>query len=161
VDEDVLGARVLDVQQRDADDRVRFVEGAIGRYADVEFRQARSVAKRRVPVITGAGVDSIDSQWEVFRRGRADCPIPPREPARAIDALNGSPPSAPSRKAPELIPCSCAKNSLFPRKKAPVPAKKFPVRIRAQPLVRTLVSPYEGAPSAQATAGSSEFIARL
>jgi hypothetical protein len=49
VDKDVLGARILDVQKSDADDRVRFVEGAIGRYADMEFRQARSVAKRLRP----------------------------------------------------------------------------------------------------------------
>jgi hypothetical protein len=51
---------VLDVQQRDADDRVRFVERAIGGHAHMEFRHTRSVAKRRAPVITGAGVDSID-----------------------------------------------------------------------------------------------------
>jgi hypothetical protein len=35
VDKDALGARVLDVQKSDADYRVRLVEGAIGRYADV------------------------------------------------------------------------------------------------------------------------------
>jgi hypothetical protein len=76
VAEDVLDTLVLDVQKSDADD----IEGAKGSHADMEFWQACSVAKRRAPVVTGAGVESIDShgkssgavEWTArFRRGNA------------------------------------------------------------------------------------------
>jgi hypothetical protein len=63
MDEDVHGARVLDVEKSDADDRVRFVERAKGGHADMEFWQARSVAKRRAPVDTGAGFRLYRFSW--------------------------------------------------------------------------------------------------
>ena len=59
-DQDIADRRIHNVKHRDADHGVRFVDGAVGRHARMEFRQPRAVAKRRAPVVTRTGVDSIE-----------------------------------------------------------------------------------------------------
>src|SRR5438132_11101326 len=48
------------MQQSYADNRVRFVDAAIGGDARVELRQSRPVAERSAAVIAGAGVNPIE-----------------------------------------------------------------------------------------------------
>src|SRR5262252_8988772 len=75
VDQDVASYRVSDVKQGNPDDRVRFVDTAVGRHAYMELGQPGTVSKRRAPVVAGAGVNPI----ELHR----DCPVRPSWTARS------------------------------------------------------------------------------
>src|SRR5208282_4664278 len=58
--QDIANIGVAYMQQSNADDRVRFVEAAIGRHAHVELRQPRSIAERSAAVVAGASVNPIE-----------------------------------------------------------------------------------------------------
>src|SRR5215472_8920502 len=58
--QDIANIDILNIQHRDADDRVRLVDAAISRHADVEFWQPRPVTERRAAVVAGASVDPIE-----------------------------------------------------------------------------------------------------
>jgi hypothetical protein len=58
--QDVANIRVAYMQQDNADDRVRFVDAAVGRYAHVELRQPRSIAERSATVVAGASLNPIE-----------------------------------------------------------------------------------------------------
>ena len=56
----IANDNVLDMQQSYANNRVRFVDAAIGGNACVKLRQSRPVAERRAAVIAGASVNPIE-----------------------------------------------------------------------------------------------------
>src|SRR6201981_733691 len=58
--QDIANIDIGNMQHRNADDRVRLVNAAVGRHADVEFGQPRPVTKRRTAVVAGARVDPIE-----------------------------------------------------------------------------------------------------
>ena len=69
VGQDIANIDIAYMQHRDADDRVRLVDAAIGCHAHVELWQTRSIAERRTAVV--AGECKIRSSFmEVFRCSR-------------------------------------------------------------------------------------------
>src|SRR5271155_445977 len=62
--QDVANIGVAYMQQGNADNRVRFVDAAVGCHAHVELRQPRRVAERSATVVAGASVNPIE-----FHRG--------------------------------------------------------------------------------------------
>jgi hypothetical protein len=69
VGQDIANTVILNMQQRYADNRIRFVNAAVRRDAHVELRQPCPVAERRASVVAGASVDPIEFHG-VFRCGR-------------------------------------------------------------------------------------------
>jgi len=104
----IANHNIIDMQHGDADDRVGFVDAAIGGDARVELRQARPVAERCAAVIAGAGVNPIEfhggcpmrASWTARSRisGVAKCAALFKSSSRAL--LNGSGPLDPQPSRP-------------------------------------------------------------